>query len=104
MKGFKYKLDGLLKLRKFEEDKVKFELGQVNAEIQRCDEEMNYKENLHLQQENVLRKLQEAHQKFKILSNMKEKDQVKFNKSYMKKLEQDIEEVNRLKKKEGCQV
>jgi len=39
MKKFKYKLDGLLKLRKFEEDKIKFALGRINNEIQRCLDE-----------------------------------------------------------------
>ena len=39
MKKFKYKLDGLLKLRKFEEDKLKSMLGQINNEINKCNEE-----------------------------------------------------------------
>lgn len=35
MKNFKFKLEGLLKLRKFDEQKVKQEIGQIVSEIQR---------------------------------------------------------------------
>lgn len=35
MNKFKFKLEGLLKLRKFEEQKVKLEIGQIVSEIQK---------------------------------------------------------------------
>ena len=35
MRGFKFKLEGLLKLRKFAEQKVKLEIGEMVSQIQK---------------------------------------------------------------------
>ena len=51
MKGYKYKLESLLKLRKFDEDKCKNELGQLQSEIARLhsviEQERKYIANRH---------------------------------------------------------
>ncbi len=40
MKNFNFKLDGVLKLRKFKEHKAKVELGMINREIEEIKREM----------------------------------------------------------------
>ena len=44
MKKFKFKLEGLLKLRKFDEQRVKLEIGQIVSEIQKVKDRI---EQLH---------------------------------------------------------
>jgi flagellar protein FliJ len=38
MKKFKYSLESVLKLRRFKEDKIKIELGEINSEIVRLED------------------------------------------------------------------
>jgi flagellar FliJ protein len=47
MKGFKFKLDGLLKVREFKERALKVELGQILKQINEAqDEILNLKKNI----------------------------------------------------------
>ncbi|MFZ4713867.1 MAG: flagellar export protein FliJ [Bacteriovoracaceae bacterium] len=41
IKKYKFKLDGLLKLREFTEDKAKIELGKVNLKIQKIQDDID---------------------------------------------------------------
>lgn len=57
-KKYKFKLDGLLKLRSFKEEKLKVELGQINQEIFKVKERIKELENhiadSYVEQEKVL--------------------------------------------------
>jgi len=44
-KKYKFKLDGLLKLRSFKEEKLKVELGQINQEVYKVKERIKELEN-----------------------------------------------------------
>ena len=65
MKGFNFKLDALLKLREFNEQKVKTQVGVVLKEINRIEEKINEIDKsireTYQSQEELMKKPSDAH-------------------------------------------
>ena len=142
-KQFKFKLDGLLKVREFKEKKIKIELGEILKEIEETKEKIakakvdieecykaqeefinepaaanmvqffpqfiEAKTEDYKAQENILFSLEKKYEQkrhelatakgeVKVIDNLKEKEELQFNKEKEKKLQESIDELTQIKK------
>ena len=140
---FKFKLDGLLKVREFKEKKIKLELGDILKEIEHAKatiakaqqdiedcyeaqeafvaepaagrmvqffpqyiqsrrEEQKIQENilysLNRKYQEKIKELAHAKGEVKVIDNLKDKQQLEFNKKKEKKLQEGIDELTIIKK------
>lgn len=107
MKGFNFKLDALLKLREFNEQKVKTEVGQALREISRIQNNMKEIENsikkTYQAQEEVMKEPNDAHMlKFFPFYLKSRTEDLKVQEGLLKKANEKYEEVlQELKKARG---
>lgn len=81
MKGFKFKLDGLLKLREFNEQKVKTKVGEVLREISDIENKMS----------EIEESIQATYQgQEEVLKNPSEAQMLQFFPSYLKSRKEDL--------------
>ncbi|EQC44774.1 flagellar export protein FliJ [Bacteriovorax sp. Seq25_V] len=140
---FKFKLDGLLKVREFKEKRIKLELGEILKEIEEAKatiakaqqdieecyeaqeafvsepaagrmvqffpqyiqsrrDEQKIQENilysLNRKYQEKIKELAQAKGEVKVIDNLKDKQQLEFNKKREKKFQENIDELTIIKK------